>query len=112
MLRSAQGQPLKPYQLAKEVLYCEPPGPGDEFSHIKRLGTKLKNLLHRVDLALSEDGHTNTSEDKRRVALKYIEYLMEPRDKFGLTRAEREGQRERALQAIAEVFAERLSRPN
>jgi hypothetical protein len=78
MLRLAQGRPaIKYHQLAKEVLYREPPLPGDEFSHQRRLAKKLKDLLSRIDYVYLDDRRSDTLEDKRRAALLYLQSLME-----------------------------------
>jgi hypothetical protein len=114
MLQLAQGQPIKPYQLAKEVLYREPPLPGDEFSHMRRLGTKLKQLLALAHELLTEDGEDgpwNTEDLKRLTAMKIVRYLMDPKDPWGRPRAEKEAQRGWANEiALAELGAARLRR--
>jgi len=76
MLQLAQGRPIKPYQLAKEVLYREPPLSCGETNRIRKLGTKFKGLLDLVDELYPEDDRPKTAEDTRQTAIKVIRYLM------------------------------------
>src|SRR6516165_8525928 len=96
----AEGRPIRPYAITREALQqyiarvrkrcADCRIKGDERNHEVRLGNKLKKLLNIVDEVLTEVGLPNTEEDKRQAALKFVRYLMEPRDRWGLTRAERE----------------------
>ena len=95
MLQFAHGKPIKPYQLAKKAVRFYPPLVGDEFGHIKRLGTKFKKLFNLIDEVLTEERRPNTEQDRRLAALTFVEYLMEPRDHQGRTRAEQEIARKR-----------------
>jgi hypothetical protein len=94
MLKLANGKPIKPYSLAREVFHrkvvlAREYNPnfrfyGDELVHIKRLGNKLKALLDEAEVSLffkdfpngyTDDdvaGYCRTEEEKRQEALQII----------------------------------------